>query len=172
MDMLTSLGITKDLIADLIINIGSMVVLFLVVKKLAYKPVKKFMDERTARVMAQKEEAQRLSEEARIKSEECDVVLKECEEAKANAVKQGEKEALRESEEILTQAKQKASDIIDKANKKAQEKYDRAIEEANEYIVNLTLDASSMLLQRQMTDEDNKKIVEQFLGSVKGDENA
>ena len=58
--MLASLGITKDLIADLIINIGSIVVLFVIVKKLAYKPVKKFMDARTERVMAQKTEAEAL----------------------------------------------------------------------------------------------------------------
>ncbi len=172
--MLASLGITKDLIADLIINIGSIVVLFIIVKKLAYKPVKKFMDERTARVMAQKEEAQKLSEESIAKSQEYDVLLKECETAKETAIKEGEKEALKESERIVTEAKKKAEDIVAKAEKKAQEKQTRAIEEANDYIVNLIMEGSSQLLSREITDDDNKKIVEQFLNSnvFKGDNNA
>ena len=58
MDMLQSLGMSKDLIADLLINIVSIIVLYLVVKKLAYKPVKKFLDARTQRVEAQKTEAE------------------------------------------------------------------------------------------------------------------
>jgi F-type H+-transporting ATPase subunit b len=170
--MLESLGITKDLIADLIINIGSIIVLFVIVKKLAYKPVKKFMYERTERVMAQKAEAEALMAQAEEKEEKYNSLLAECESAKAEAIKEGEKQAHKESEEIISDAKIKAEDIVSKAKAKAQEKYDRAVEEANDYIVNLTIDASSMLLKREINDDDNKKIVEEFLNSVDGDKNA
>lgn len=172
MDMLASLGITKDLVADLIINIGSIVVLFIIVKKLAYKPVKKFMDARTERVMAQKAEAEALKTLAEEKEEKYNSLLAECEAAKAEAIKEGEKQAHKESEEIISEAKKKAEEIVSKANIKAQDKYNRAVEEANDYIVNLTIDASSMLLKREISDDDNKKIVEEFLKSVDGDKNA
>ena len=72
----------------------------------------------------------------------------------------------------MSAAKEKAQSIIDNANKKAEEKYNRMIDEANDYIVNLTIDASSKLLKREVNDEDNRKIVEAFLNSVDGDENA
>ncbi len=170
--MLESLGITKDLIADLIINIGSIVVLFVIVKKLAYKPVKSFMDARTARVMAQKIEAENLKADAEKQIEKYNSLLAECESAKANAIKEGEKQALKESEEIIADARKTAEEIVGKANTKAQEKYNRAIEEANDYIINLTIDASSMLLKREINDDDNKKIVEEFLKSADGDKNA
>ena len=172
MDMLSSLGITKDLLADLVINIVSIVVLFLVVKKLAYNPVKKFMAARTEKVMAQKLEAEKLAEEAQAKSFEYEELLKECENAKAQAIKEGEALAREESGQIVSASKEKAQSIIDNANKKAEEKYNRMIDEANDYIVNLTIDASSKLLKREVNDEDNKKIVEAFLNSVDGDENA
>lgn len=172
MDMLSSLGITKDLLADLVINIVSIVVLFLVVKKLAYNPVKKFMAARTEKVMAQKLEAEKLAEEAQAKSAEYDELLKECENAKAQAIKEGEALAREESGQIVSAAKEKAQSIIDNANKKAEEKYNRMIDEANDYIVNLTIEASSKLLNREVNDEDNKKIVEAFLNSVDGDKNA
>ena len=172
MDMLSSLGITKDLLADLVINIVSIVVLFLVVKKLAYNPVKKFMAARTEKVMAQKLEAEKLAEEAQAKSLEYEELLKECENAKAQAIKEGEALAREESGQIVSAAKEKAQSIIDNANKKAEEKYNRMIDEANDYIVNLTIDASSKLLKREVNDEDNRKIVEAFLNSVDGDENA
>ena len=114
--MLESLGITKDLVADLIINIGSIIVLFVIVKKLAYKPVKNFMDARTERVMAQKTEAENLKAESEEKLKEYNVLLAECESAKAEAIKEGEKLAHKESEQIITEAKQKAKEIVDKYN--------------------------------------------------------
>lgn len=172
MDMLSSLGITKDLLADLVINIVSIIVLFLVVRKLAYNPVKKFMAQRTEKVMAQKLEAEKLSEQAQEKSAEYDELLKECETAKAQAIKEGEKIAREESGQIISAAKEKAQAILDNANKKAEEKYNRMIDEANGYIVNLTIEATSKLLEREVNDEDNKKIVEEFLNTVDGDENA
>ena len=171
MDMLTSLGINKDLIADFIINIGSIIVLFLIVKKLAYKPIKKFMDERTERVNSVRINAEAREKEAQEKINKYNVLLEESEKAKAKAVKEGEKQALEESKLIVSEAKDKAKVIVDNANKKAKEKYDSTIEEANDYIVNLTIEASSHLLKRELTDEDNKKIVKDFLESV-GDKNA
>ncbi len=170
--MLASLGITKDLIADLIINIGSIVVLFLIVKKLAYKPVKKFMDDRASRVASQREEAEKLSAESSERIAEYEVLLAECETAKAIAIREGEKEALTESERIITEAQKKAEEIIARAEKKAQEKYDRAIEDADDYIISIIMAGSSHLLARAMTDEDNRKIVEDFLACVKGESDA
>ncbi len=172
MDMLTSLGITKDLIADIIINIISIVVLFLIVKKLAYKPVKRFMSERSERVMAEKQQAQELLEQAQAQKAECDLLMNECDKAKEKAIKEGEDAALKESEQIIRTAKEKAQIIIDKAEKKAQEKYDNAVHEADTYVVNLAIDASKALLGREVNDDDNKKIVEDFIKSLDGDKNA
>ncbi len=172
MDMLTSLGITKDLIADLIINIGSIVVLFVIVKRLAYKPIKKFMDARAERLAAQKAEAEALSEEANKRLDEYNILLAECDNAKSEAIAQGEAIAHRESEQIITEAKRTAEEIIRKANEKAQEDYKKTMGEADDYIVNLTMEASSALLKRAVNDDDNKKIVEEFLKTIDGDKNA
>lgn len=172
MDMLTSLGITKDLIADVIINIVSIIVLFLIVKKLACNPVKKFMNARTERVMAEKEQAQELFSQAQAQKQECELLLTRCEEAKEKAIKEGENAALEESKEIINTAKEKAQTILDKAEIKAKEKYDIAVDEAKDYVVNLTIDASKILLGREVNDDDNKRIVEDFLKSVDGGKNA
>ena len=72
MDMLQSLGMSKDLIADLLINIVSIIVLYLVVKKLAYNPVKKFLNARTEKVEAQKLEAAENLKEANEMKEKYD----------------------------------------------------------------------------------------------------
>ena len=76
MDMLQSLGMSKDLIADLLINIVSIIVLYLVVKKLAYNPVKKFLVARTERIEAEKAEVSKTLSEATEMKEKYDVYFK------------------------------------------------------------------------------------------------
>ncbi len=172
MDMLTSLGITKDLLADLVINIGSIIVLFVIVKKLAYKPIKKFMDARTERLVTQRTDAERLNAEANKKIEEYNALIADCESAKAQVVADGEAIAHKESEIIISDAKNTAAEIVRKANIKAEEDYKKTMEEAEEHIIGLTMEASSVLLKRTVNDDDNKKIVEEFLRTIDGDKNA
>ncbi len=168
MDMLQSLGMSKDLIADLLINIVSIIVLYLVVKKLAYKPVKKFLDARTERVEAQKLEAAENLKEATEMKEKYDELLKDCETAKADAIKEGIANAKTEATEILTSAREQAKEIIvDKANKNAKEKEQETIDNARDEIVNLAIDASATLLKREFDDADNKRLIEDFLDSLK-----
>ena len=122
MDMLQSLGMSKDLIADLLINIVSIIVLYLVVKKLAYNPVKKFLDARKERVEAQKAVAEESLKEATEMKEKYDELLKDSENAKADAIKEGINNAKAEAAEILDSAREQAKAIVDKANKNAKEK--------------------------------------------------
>ena len=165
------MNISADMIADLVINILSILVLFFVVRKLAYKPVKKFMDARTERIMNEKENALKLASEAKQKSEKYEELLKKCEDAEKKAIQKGEDEAREEAEHIIDAAHTKASQIIGNAEKKAAEKYEKAVEEAQDEIVDISLEMASKLLSRQVNDEDNRKIVEEFLASI-GDENA
>mgnify|MGYP003296207318 CR=1 FL=1 len=113
MDMLQSLGMSKDLIADLLINIVSIIVLYLVVKKLAYKPVKKFLDARTERVEAQKNEAATALTEATEMKEQYEELLKDSENAKADAIKEGINNAKAEATEIINSAREQAKTIVD-----------------------------------------------------------
>lgn len=165
--MLQSLGLTKDLLADLLLNIISIIVLYLVVKKLAYKPVKKFLDARTEKIEAEKSAASKTLSEATEMKEKYDELLKDCETAKADAIKEGIQKAKEESKEIIDSAREQAKTIVDKANRNVAQKEQEIIENSREEIVNLAIDASATLLRREFDDSDNKKLIESFLDSLK-----
>ena len=167
MDMLQSLGMSKDLIADLLMNIVSIIVLYLVIKKLAYKPVKKFLDARTERLEAQKAEAEKNLKDATEMKEKYSTLLEDCENAKADAIKEGINNAKAEATEILNSAREQAKAIVDKANKNAKEKEAEMLENSRDEIINLAIDASAALLKREFDDTDNKRLVEDFLDSLK-----
>ena len=55
----------SEIPTDLILNLLNIVVLYVIVRALVYKPVKRFMQARTDRVTEQNAQAQRLMEQAR-----------------------------------------------------------------------------------------------------------
>ena len=50
----------SETVVDLIINILNIVILFLIVKALVYKPVRKFLDDRRAKVNEETSKAQKI----------------------------------------------------------------------------------------------------------------
>ena len=62
--------VISDAVKDLIINIIDIIILFVIVRALAYKPVKKFLDARKERIAKEFSEAADLKKEAEEKKEE------------------------------------------------------------------------------------------------------
>ncbi len=160
--------LSKEMLVDIVINITNILVLFLVVRKLAYKPVKNFMTQRTQRVLKEKEAAQTLADEAERKSAECDRIIEESTKAKEEAFKEGELLGKKEAQRIIDEANEKAKVILANADKKAEEKQKKMLEDTEDDIVSIAVDVSEKLLSREITDADNKKIVEDFLASFEG----
>ena len=102
---------------DLILNILNIVILFVIVRFLVYKPVKKFMDARTARVTAAAEEADAKAKAADALSEQLKAQL-------AGAAN----DADRIRNEAAAAAKVQADNVL----KEAGEQADRIVSEAKE----------------------------------------
>jgi len=149
-----------------------MIVLFIAVYFIAYKPLKKYVSARKDYV----EHNLRDSEQAKAMNEakvaEGDQIIADAKsqanailaKAKVDATASGEAIVLAAEQEA--QARQKAAD---EAIKQAEEKSRREIHDA---IVNVALDASKQVLGREVNSEDNAKLVSDFADEVKGEKRA
>lgn len=154
---------------DILLNLLNIVLLFLIVRKLAYKPVRKFMDERTARVTAAAKQAQTKSTEADIAKAKYESMLKtgetQCEELLKNAQKQANAEAAT----IVADAQKQADEIVAKAKREAKQTHDDALKGMQAQVVALAFDISEKLLERSVQDADTKKMADRlFDGSLNG----
>ncbi len=164
--------LSSDLLIDLVINIASIVVLFLIVKKLAYKPVKKYMTERTQRIVERETAANELAEQAKLKETEYNELIKNNDFLKAEAVKNAEAQARVQAQQIVDNANKKAEQIVSAAEKKSADEYRLMLENERDEMVKLTVDISSNLLERNIDTADNRKAVEAFFAALDGEKNA
>ncbi len=162
-------GLTlSDAAKDLIINIINIVVLFIIVKLLVYKPVKKFLNDRTERINAQKEEAKQLFLKAQETLDEHDKII---EEAKISAEEESKKillEANENAAKIGNDAEKRAKEIIKAAKEDAEIEHKRAIENAKADIGDIAVGVSKSILSREITADDREKLVDEFLNSLEG----
>ncbi len=156
--------LSKDMIADLILNIINILVLFFVTKALLYKPVKKFLNARAEKLEAAQKEAADAKAQAQTSKAKYDAVLSDAEKVRTEAVEKAEAEAKAAAERILAEAKAQAADTVETGRKKAESERKKILDGAKEDIVDAALDATEKLLGRVVADEDNRRIIDGFFG--------
>ncbi len=167
---LTAEAFKKKLIPSwpsLVAQLGALLVLILVVIIFAYKPVKKIINKRKDYIENEIKEAEKSKaqwQENELKSKE--TVLASSRTA-ADIVAEAKAQAEVERSKILEQAAQD----VEKMKKDAENDIARMEVEAQEQIkkemISVALDASKELLGREVTSEDNTRLLEEFIEDIK-----
>ena len=147
---------------DLIMNIINIVILFVIVRFLAYKPVKKFLDARKKRLEDEKAAAESKAGEAQAMCEEYEKKLSEVEAARAEAVRAGEKEGQQRADERVSSAKKDADRLLSDEQQASAAKEAESAESMRDSVVELSVSIASKVSGRNINDEDNKRLAREF----------
>ena len=165
---------TLDIISvnlwQILISLINLVLLFLILKKFFFKPVKAVMDKRQKEIDDQYEaarEAQTLADENRASWEdklsradaEADAIL---EKAAENAKFRGER--------IVAEAKEKADGIIRNAQTEAELERKKATEGIKREIVEVSGALTEKMLEREINTDDHRALIDSFIEKI-GDGN-
>lgn len=156
---------TSTLPIDLLLNILNIVILFLIVRTLVYKPVKKFMNARRERIDNESKKAQDTMDEALKIKAEYESKLTDAEEKSKEVIRSGEDDARKKASEILSEAESKSAEIISLARKQGETEKKAALDSMKSDVASLAVEISEKILSREITDRDNKKIAENFFKS-------
>lgn len=152
--------------SDILINIVNIVLLFLLLRAILYKPVSKFLRERREKVAGELAEAKKLHEEAEAMKAEYERKMKDVEEECRTLLRQGQIEADRKAEEILREARRQADVLLEDARLRAAEEKQRALEEARAEISLMAAQLAAQLLGRDIRAADNDAIVDAFFSDL------
>lgn len=155
---------------SLLIQLGATLILILIVGKFFMKPVREILQKRQDHIMSQISTANLIKEKAEEKEKEVNERISRLnveassiiDEAKKNAetIKENAYKEIEEEKIIQHQILQKQLE---------QEKIS-AKEEIRKEILEVALQASEVVLQREVSKKDNQQIVENFIKEVKSDE--
>lgn len=151
---------------QILISLANLLLIFLILKKFLWKPVKKVMDERKA--MVDKQFADAAAAEAKAEADKtvwAEKLAGADDEAKSR-IADADETARRHGDRIVADAKDKAAGIIRQAEAEAQLERQKATASIKEEIAAVSAELAEKLLEREVNTDDHAKMIQTFLDEV------
>lgn len=154
---------------EFITQLLAFLIMVFIVYKLAYKPVRKYLEGRRAFIKGNLESAQKQNIAANQANEKAQKNLNQSRKEAIDIVIEAKRQAEEAKVEIEEEAKKEIAQKRIEAEKDLENQKQKAMREVHDEIVDIALAASSNLLSREVTTKDNKKIVSQFVEEMQQD---
>ncbi|MBE7036222.1 MAG: F0F1 ATP synthase subunit B [Ruminococcaceae bacterium] len=168
--MLQSLEVISVNLWLILISLANLIILFIIIKKFLYGPVKKVLAKRDSELneqYASAREAERLAEESRKTWEE----KLQGAHAEAEGILTGATEQARNREEkIIESAEERAEAIIRQAETEAELVRKNAVEGIKREIVAVSGVLAEKMLEREINTEDHHKLIDSFIEEIGEDD--
>ena len=155
---------------QILISLINLFLLFLIFKKLLFKPVKKVLDKRQQELDDQYAAAADAEQKANEHRQEWEDKLSEVD-ARADAILQDATDnAKYRGEKIVSEAKEQADSIIRMAQTEAELERQKAVDGIKREIVEVSGALTEKMLEREINTEDHRVLINSFIEKI-GDDN-
>ena len=153
--------------ADILIYMINIAVLFILLRWILWKPVGRFLSERSARVRSELDTAEKTRLDAEALKEEYADNLAGIEARSRDMLRESQIKASEDAEEILIDAREKAKIMIAEARERIAEEKERAIDSTRREVAQLATDMASRILKREVVPGDNESAVDDFFSDTR-----
>ncbi|MBO5775748.1 MAG: F0F1 ATP synthase subunit B [Clostridia bacterium] len=151
---------------QILISLINLVLLFLILKKFLYKPVKKMLQKRKEELDAQYQAAEDAEQEAQAHRAEWEAKLSTADEKATEILQNATENAKRHGERLVEEAQQKAEGIIRVAQNEAELERKKATEDIKREIVEVSGALTEKMLAREINAQDHHALIESFIENI------
>lgn len=166
LNMMQSLDIISVNFWQIVISLCNLLILFLIVKKFLFQPVKKMLAKREADLKSQYDNAEQAEQSAlenkKAWEEKMTAAKQSAEEIEKDAMKRAE----RQSDKILLDAKEKAEGILKRAEADAALEKKKAEKDIQYQIVDVSALLTEKMLQKKLSDQDHHELISSFMQEI------
>lgn len=142
------------------------VIFFWVMKKMAWGPILKTIDDRQKKIEDGFSEIKRLKHEAEESGKQYEAKLRGIEAEARTKIQEAVNDGRRVAAEITERARTDANEIIEKAKQSMELEIASARKKLREEIVDLTLHATEKLIKERLTESKDRELVGSFIDQL------
>lgn len=161
-----NLGIVSLNIWQILISLTNLAILYTLLKKFLYKPVKAVLEGRKAAIEKTYADAEDARTSANAAREEYAAKLATANETAEGIIHEATVHANKRGEKIVAEAQQKAEEIVRQGEVEASLEKKKAMESIRRDITDVSAAMTEQLLQREMNENDHRKMIDEFLKGV------
>lgn len=166
---------TLDIISvnlwQVLISLANLLLIFLIIKKVFYKPVQNVIAKRQEEIDQRYKNADEAEKHALDSKEKYEQKLSCAEEEAESILREATLRADRRGEKIVAEAQEKADGIVRQAEAAALLERKKATEGIKREIVEVSTCLSEKILERELKAEDHRNLIDSFISEIgEGDE--
>jgi len=162
-----SLGGLGDLLipswVSFVVQCGALAVLIAIVMLCAYRPVKKMVQKRQDYIESNIRAAEESKAAALLREQQSAEIILESKKQAALIVEEAQKAAKQDKEVILAETQNEVAKMKSDAEIDIERSKQEALEEIHKEMVDVALAASSEILKREVSKDDNARLAEEFI---------
>jgi len=164
--MVQSLDVISVNLWDILISLANLLILFLIIKKFLFAPVKNILAKREGEIESRYSAASKAEAEANENRDKWNRQIGGAEKEAASIISDAAETAKIRGEKIVDDAKKRADSIIRQAEAEAELEYKKAGEKIKNEIVEVSGILTSKLLDREIKTEDHRQLIDSFIEDI------
>ncbi len=141
-------------------------ILFLLMKKFFFGPVKAMIDARENEVQGIYDEANKAKESAEAMKENYDESMKNAKAEAAEIVSDAQKRAVQRADEIIKEAQERSTNMMKRADEEIVREKKRAMNELKGEISDIAMQIASKVVEKDIDAKDHEKLILGFIDGV------
>lgn len=148
---------------QILISLLNLLLLFLILKRFLYAPVKSVVKDRQEMLKRQFDEAENAVSKAKISEEYWNGKIKNAQQEANSIIKNAMDNANQNSEEIISDAKKKARDIVTQAEINAKIERKKAEDSIKKEIADASTILAEKIISREINEDEQKNLIDNFI---------
>ncbi|MBQ0101495.1 MAG: F0F1 ATP synthase subunit B [Firmicutes bacterium] len=161
---------TLDIISvniwNILVSLANLVILYLIIKKLLFKPVKNIIEQRKKAVQDIYDEADAAKTAAEADKALYAEKLEKADDEANEIILSARAKAKTVSENIISDANAKAAQAMRRADESIELDKRRAVNEMKDEISGLSVDIAEKMIGREINADDHKELIDSFIDSI------
>lgn len=154
---------------QILISLCNLLLLFFILKKFLYKPVKKTLAERQQMIDERYSSAQEAERSALKSKENYEEKVRNAQTEASAIIKEARTTAQRRSDKIIDAAKQKSDEMIRQAENEVELEKKKASSDIKREIAEVSTMLTERILEREINSDDHREFIDSFINTI-GDE--
>ncbi|EKU47163.1 F0F1 ATP synthase subunit B [Staphylococcus massiliensis] len=149
-----------------LVTLITFIILLLLLKKYAWGPLKSVMDERERSINKDIDDAEQAKINAQKLEEENKETLKKTQDEVHRILEDAKQQARKQQEDIIHEANVRANGMIETAQSEINMQKERALSDINNQVSELSVLIASKVLHKEISEKDQKALVEKYIKEV------
>ena len=147
-------------------TLGNMLITFLILKKLLFKPVKKMIDDRQKEIADQYAEAERRRQEAEQAKLAYDQEIAQAKQKRDEIVREAAELAHRQERDILDAAREEAKAITAKAHSDIRQERRKVFNEMKTEISDIAIEIAEKVTEKEIDSDKHRELIYSFIDQI------